>query len=86
MRAWLAVILWTVGTGCVPINRPDAGAAVKLRASREFSCAEDQVVVEELGAGAFRATACGNQATYVCNRVGQCVKEGSGEALPEGPR
>lgn len=44
--------------------------AVQVRAAREFSCPEDDVRVEELGAGGYRVWACGWFATYVCTKSG----------------
>jgi len=56
--------------------------AVTERASKEFQCPAPQVRVEELGGGAWRIFACGNQATYACSpRMEMCLKEPGGVAV-----
>ncbi len=56
--------------------------AVTERASKEFQCPAPQVRVEELGGGAYRIFACGNQATYACSpRMEMCLKEPGGVAV-----
>ncbi len=40
--------------------------AVRARMATQFSCPENQVVVEALGSNSYRGTACGSTATYVC--------------------
>ena len=57
---------------------------MRVRFSKEFSCAEQDVQVEDLGGSAYRASGCGQTATYVCN-TGRyqneaglaCAKEGT---------
>lgn len=40
---------------------------VRTRASREFRCGLASTQVEALDEHAYRATACGHEATYVCS-------------------
>ena len=65
-------------TGC-GASQPSVVAA---RATREFSCPKDQVVVEQLGGSSYRAHGCGQVATFTCmgGNVGNpydamCTKE-----------
>ena len=38
----------------------------RSRASNEYNCPNESVVVEDLGGAAYRVQACGNAVTYVC--------------------
>ncbi len=61
-------------TGCVTM----AGIA-KTRASNDLRCAEDQIVVANIGGSSYRATGCGQEATYNCIQSSEstlaCVRE-----------
>jgi hypothetical protein len=50
--------------GCVTVE----GQAT-TRFSNEFKCPEDSVTVEDIGGNGYRATGCGESATYVCRRT-----------------
>ncbi len=68
MRRWLIAVLLASCDG--PPDQAhldgDFEAIVLQRASREFPCATDQLEVEALGGEAYRATGCGDYATYEC--------------------
>jgi len=46
---------------------------VRYRASKEFRCPTKELIVEDIGTGAYLVTGCGYRATYVC---GQSNAEG----------
>lgn len=60
---------------------------VRERAAVEFSCAEEEIEVEELPGSAFAARGCGRSASYACSRTYDgrsaytgpvtCTREGS---------
>lgn len=59
-------------------------AVLKRRVSLEHSCPEDEVWVQDLGGHAYRVTACGHRATYVCrNRA--CAQETDTVEVATGP-
>jgi len=41
---------------------------VRDRAAHDFRCDRSSVSVEDLGAGAYRARACGKDGLYLCNK------------------
>lgn len=61
-------------TGCVTM----AGIA-KTRAANDLRCSEDQIVVANIGGSSYRATGCGQEATYNCIQSSEstlaCVRE-----------
>ena len=60
--------------GCVTM----AGTA-QTRAANDMKCPEEQIVVANIGGTSFRATGCGQEATYNCGQsTGStlvCVRE-----------
>jgi len=73
-RLLIGAALVLASAGCF-----NSQLAVSERASKEFQCPAPQVRVEELGGGAYRVFACGNQATYACSpRMEMCLKEPGG--------
>lgn len=78
--AAMATFLLLSMTGCGASQQ----SVVATRATREFSCPKDQVVVEELGGSSYRAHGCGQVATFTCmgGNAGNpfdamCTKEGA---------
>jgi hypothetical protein len=78
--AAIAALLFPSMTGCGASQQ----SVVATRATHEFSCPKDQVVVEELGGSSYRAHGCGQVATFTCmggNAVNpfdaMCTKEGA---------
>ena len=71
--AFVALALSTA-TGCVTM----AGIA-KTRASNDLRCSEDQIVVANIGGSSYRASGCGQEATYNCIQSSEstlaCVRE-----------
>lgn len=63
-----------LAVGCVTM----AGTA-QTRAANDLKCPEDQVVVANIGGTSFRATGCGQEATYNCGQSTAntlvCVRE-----------
>jgi hypothetical protein len=55
-----------------------AGVA-QTRAANDLRCPQDQIVVTNIGGSSFRATGCGQEATYNCVQSSQstlaCVRE-----------
>lgn len=51
----------------------------QTRAANDLRCPEDKIVVENIGGSSFRATGCGQEATYNCIQSSQnslaCVRE-----------
>jgi hypothetical protein len=56
------LVVGAVVEGCASM-----GSIVRTRASREFRCDLASTQVEALDEHAYRATACGHEATYVCS-------------------
>jgi len=60
--------------GCVTM----AGTA-QTRAANDMKCPEEQIVVANIGGTSFRATGCGQEATYNCGQSTAntlvCVRE-----------
>jgi len=76
----LVIVLAGLFGGCTGAS---GQTVVHTRATREFSCPKDKVTVEELGGSSFRASGCGQTATYTClgGNFGNpydamCTKEG----------
>lgn len=71
--AFLALALSTM-TGCVTM----AGTA-KTRAANDLRCSEEKIVVANIGGSSYRATGCGQEATYNCIQSSEstlaCVRE-----------
>jgi hypothetical protein len=60
--------LVTVGTaGCVDVYAMTA----KARAANDLKCADEQVTVANIGGTSYRATGCGQEATYNCVQADQ---------------
>lgn len=51
----------------------------RTRASNDLRCPEDQIVVQNIGGSSYRATGCGQEATYNCVQSSEntlaCVRE-----------
>ena len=87
----LATGALVIGCGGAPPQ-----AVVATRASNEFSCPKEQVNVQNIGGTSYKATGCGQTATYTCmgGNVGNpfdamCTREGnaspaSGVTAPQG--
>jgi hypothetical protein len=64
------LVLFCLSLGCDPKDGSDANAQfediVRTRASDEFSCAQDQISIQDLDGYAYRATGCGEYAEYEC--------------------
>ena len=54
-------------------------STARTRAANDLSCPEDSVAVRNIGGTSFRATGCGQEATYNCVQSSQntlaCVRE-----------
>lgn len=57
----VAAVLATVG--CVTME-----TTAHTRAVNDLRCGEDQVVVKNIGGSSYRATGCGQEATYNCGQ------------------
>ena len=91
MLAALSILALTAGCGGAPPQ-----TVVQTRASNEFGCAKDQLQVQPLGGTSYKATGCGQTATYTCmgGNFGNpfdamCTREGNatpapGVAAPQG--
>jgi hypothetical protein len=84
---FIVAILGLASAGCLFGQGASPSTVVQGRASREFACPVERVVVEPLSGSSFRATACGTVATYTCmgGNLGNpydaiCTKEASGPA------
>ena len=69
------LIVLALATGaCVTM----AGVA-QTRAANDLKCPEDQIAIANIGGSSFRATGCGQEATYNCVQSSQstlaCVRE-----------
>ena len=55
------------------------GRIRRTRASNDLNCPEEQITVANIGGSSFRASGCGQQATYNCVQSSQntlaCVRE-----------
>lgn len=63
VRAVIMFLFAWVLSGCM--THP-----VKIRAANDFRCPEESVEVESVGGSGWRATGCGQTATYVCQQNG----------------
>jgi hypothetical protein len=83
VSAFVALSLVTgalsIGCGGAPPQ-----AVVATRASNEFSCPKEQVNVQNIGGTSYKASGCGQTATYTCmgGNFGNpfdamCTREGS---------
>ena len=57
----VAAVLATVG--CATME-----TTAHTRAVNDLRCAQDQVVIKNIGGSSFRATGCGQEATYNCGQ------------------
>lgn len=64
---FLVVVTATVcGVGCVTME-----TTARTRASNDLKCGEEGVVVRNIGGSSYRATGCGQEATYNCGQSSQ---------------
>jgi hypothetical protein len=78
-------LVGVIGTaGCLFGQGASPQTVVQTRASNEFSCPKEKVQLQALGGTSFKATGCGQTATYTCmgGNVGNpydaiCTKEGA---------
>jgi hypothetical protein len=70
----LALTVFASATGCVTME-----GIAKTRAANDLRCGEEQIVVTNIGGTSYRATGCGQEATYNCIQSSQntlaCVRE-----------
>jgi hypothetical protein len=57
----IIVLFLVCFAGCLP-------HPLLRRASHDFSCPEENVQIQYIGAGAITATGCGQSASYVCEQ------------------
>jgi hypothetical protein len=85
---WVALAFWLTGAASTVACLFGQGASpqtvVTTRASNEFSCAKEKLQVQPLGSTSFKATGCGQVATYTCmgGNMGNpydaiCTREGN---------
>lgn len=60
---FLVVAATVVTVGCVSME-----GTAHTRAVNDLRCSEDQVVVKNIGGSSYRATGCGQEATYNCGQ------------------
>lgn len=60
--------------GCITME-----TVAQTRAANDLRCPEEKIVVANIGGSSFRATGCGQEATYNCIQSSQhtlaCVRE-----------
>lgn len=81
-RLTLCLFLGLLPGGC-QLERPPTLAVLHTRVVRERDCHPSAVVVEALGASAYRVEACGKVATFSCLPLAyfdHCTREGNWEA------
>ncbi len=77
---FLAAALSVFAVGCFSSSvSPDL---VRTKAASDLSCASNQVKVEQINDGNWKATGCNQAATYVCSGSnfmsgGMCMREGT---------
>ncbi len=73
MKNLLLVLALATGA-CVTMS-----GVAQTRAANDLKCPEDQITVANIGGSSFRATGCGQEATYNCVQSSQntlaCVRE-----------
>ena len=91
--AALSLVTGALAIGC---GGAPPQAVVATRASNEFSCPKEQVNVQNIGGTSYKASGCGQAATYTCmgGNFGNpfdamCTREGNatpapGVAAPQG--
>ncbi len=63
--SFLVIIGLAIGftAGCVTME-----TTAKTRAANDLHCAEEQIVVRNIGGSSYRATGCNQEATYNCGQ------------------
>lgn len=61
------VALFCVGCGACSTAKDPASALVRIHATKDLNCPDDQVRVESLWGGRYRASGCGRRTTYQSN-------------------
>jgi hypothetical protein len=57
----LVLAAMVCAVGCVNME-----TTARTRAANDLKCGEDAVVVQNIGGSSYRATGCGQEATYNC--------------------
>jgi hypothetical protein len=63
--SWL-VVLGVLSGGCLFGQGASPQTVVSTRSPGDLSCAKEKVTVEAIGGTSFRASGCGQTATYTC--------------------
>ena len=78
-KLFLVVVLSLVSASCVVFQKP-AEPLVRVHASKDLDCPQDDIRVMEEWGGKYKAVGCGRKAYYrtACDGL-QCAVHGEGE-------
>jgi hypothetical protein len=85
ITAVAAANLGLLASGCFTTSGASANAipGVRLRAEKDFDCAQEAIRVTQQLGGRFEAVGCGQRATYITACEGlQCTVEEQGKSIP----
>jgi hypothetical protein len=81
----VAAGLGLLAAGCFTTSGASANAipGVRLRAEKDFDCAQEAIRITQQLGGRFEAIGCGHRATYITACEGlQCTVEEQGQSIP----
>jgi hypothetical protein len=81
----LALAVSLVTPACFTTSGASANAipGVRVRAEKDFDCAQEQIRITQQLGGRFEAIGCGHRATYLTACEGlQCTVEEQGKSIP----